>query len=231
MKSDELIEELLKTRMLEWSRPGRRADATPGPVVAISREPGCGGEAIAERLATELNLHLYSWEIVERIAKDTHVSAEVVATLDEKTRSELKDWLSAFHGDRTLSSYAYLESLKKVIFAIAAHGNAVILGRCSNFLIPSGRRIGLCLVAPFDLRIGHVMEEGGVSEEQARAYIAKLEAEHRLLIQEYFHADILDPSHYHLVINTALVEPGTIVQIVKKIIGMRAASSRPVALP
>jgi cytidylate kinase len=45
-----------------------------------------------------------------------------------------------------------------------------------------------------------------------------LEAEHRKLVKKYLQADIRDPIHYHLVINTALAKPDTIVQLVKTII-------------
>ena len=202
-------------------------EAQPGPVLAISREPGCGGDSIAERLSADLKLHLYSWEIVEQIAKDTHVSAQIVSTLDEKTRSELEDWIGAFQGDRGLSSYDYLESLKKVIFAIAAHGSAIILGRGSNFFLPTDKRIGLLLVAPLDVRIRNVMNELGCSKKRAQEHIVKLETERRQLVKKYFDADVHDATRYHLVVNTALVSPESIVRIVKGIIEDKTSSPSP----
>jgi len=227
MQSDELLDALIKERMREWLLADKRKEDQPGPVVTISREPGCGGESIAERLAAELKLHLYSWEIVEQVARDAHVSAQVVATLDEKTQSEMEDWLGAFQGNRRLSSYTYFETLKRVIFAIAAHGSAVILGRGSNFFLPAEKRIGLCLVAPLEARIRNVMNELGYSEKRAQEHIAKLETEHRQLIKKYFNADIQDPTRYHLVVNTALVGPESIVRIVKGIIETGASNHRP----
>ena len=218
MTSDELLQQLINERVAEWQVGDRRQEAQPGPVLAISREPGCGGESIAEMLSADLKLHLYSWEIVEQIAKDKHLSARVVSSLDEKTQSGLDDWLGAFQGDRRLSSYDYLESLKKVIFSIAAHGNAIILGRGSNFFLPLERRIGICLVAPLDVRIRNVMNELRCSDERAREHIVTLEAEHRKFVKMYFDGDIHDPTRFHLVVNTALVGPESIVRIVKGII-------------
>jgi len=66
MDSDELIERLLKVRAEEFLPHTRRKEAKPGPVVTVSREPGCGGRSIAERLSAELKLHLYSWEMSNR---------------------------------------------------------------------------------------------------------------------------------------------------------------------
>ncbi|MGA2175455.1 MAG: cytidylate kinase-like family protein [Verrucomicrobiota bacterium] len=218
MTNNNSIEEmrrLLQVRLQEWRLCEGQPQYRPKPVVAITEEPGCGGESVAERLCAELGFHLYSWELVEQIARDADVSTQLVSTLEAHPRSELEDWLAELEGDFNLSTQAYLKSLKKVLFAIAVHGNAVIVGRGSNFFLPPERKIGLCLTAPLDLRIKNTMKELGVSEKEARKHISRLEGEHRRLVKKYFQADIRDSTHYHLVVNTAVVKPETIVQIVK----------------
>ena len=215
MDSLDFMGGFLKAQIPAWRLQKEYLKSLVGPVITVSRQTGCDAEAIVQKIAKELGLALYSWEIVEQIAKDAHVSEQVVATLDEKDQSALNDWLAAFEGEHGLSSYSYLETLKKVVFTIAAHGNAVILGRGGNFLLPPGKRLGLLLVAPLDIRVRNTIEKLGLSEKQAREHIAKTEKEHRLLVKEYFLTDIRDATHYHITINTALVKPETIVEIVK----------------
>ncbi len=132
----EAVKRLMQARIYDWSHRKEKPQAQPGPVVTISREPGSGGESIAETLSAELQLHLYTWDIVEQIAKDEHVSTQVVSTLDEKARSEFEDWLADFQGTHNLSSYAYLHDLKRIIFTIASHGSALILGRGATSAFP-----------------------------------------------------------------------------------------------
>ena len=221
MTSDESLEalrRLMEARLYEWRQSERERPSRPGPVVTISREPGCRGESIAQKVAAELDFHLYTWEIVEQIAKDAHVSVQVVCSLDEKGRSELDDWLATFEGPHNLSADAYLNDLKKVIFAIASHGRAIVLGRGANFLLPPEKRIGVCFVAPLEVRIRNVMEDRGLSAKAAQEHIAKVEKEHRQLVKKHFQADIRDSAHYHLVINTALVKPEAIAGILKEVI-------------
>jgi cytidylate kinase len=218
MTKDDYIDgmrRLLAVRVEDWRLREAHPQPRPKPVVAITRQPGCGGDRIAEQLCTELGWHFYSWELVELIAKDAHVSALLISTLDEHLRSELDIWLAGLQGDQNLSSQTYVESLKRVLFAIAAHGSAVIVGRGCNFFLPPEKRIGLCFVAPLELRITNTMKERGLSEKDAQNHITKVEAEHRGLVKQYFQADMSDPTHYHLVVNTALVELATIVNIVK----------------
>ena len=218
------LDRFLDAQMETWCRrDAEKKSLLVGPVIAITREPGCGGESIARTLADELGLVLYDWEIVKQIAKDARVSEQVVATLDEKHRSELEEWLTDFAGGVGLSEYQYLQSLRKVLFTVAAHGNAIIVGRAANFLLPPEKKtLGLCLVAPLDVRVKNIMQKLHVSQEDARKNIASTEREHRLLVKQIGHADISDATHYHIVINTALVAAETIVRIVKEILRARS---------
>jgi cytidylate kinase len=224
MTTIDSLERFLEFQLQTWNRRDEEQKSKRvGPVIAITRQPGCDGESIAQTLAEELGLVLYDWKIVEEIAKDARVSEQVVATLDEKLRSKLSDWLDCFTGGPGLSSDHYMQSLRRVLFAVASHGNAVLLGRGANFLLPpETRTLGLCLVAPLDVRVENIMQKRRLSEKDAREHIARTEREHRLWVRKQGHADITDAINYHIVINTALVATETIVQIVKGIVSARS---------
>lgn len=223
------LEQFLKAELQKWGRRNdKQKNIWVGPVIAITREPGCDGESIARTLAKVFGLVLHDWDIIEQIAKDAHVSTQVVATLDKKVRSELDDWLTGFAGDASLSSYNYIQCLRKVLFTIATHGNAVILGRGANFLLPPEKRtLGLCLVAPLEARVKNIMQGLRLSREDALKHIARTEREQRLWVRKHCHADINDATLYHMVINTALVTTETIVQLVRKTISARSSGICP----
>ena len=216
--SIEELNRLLKVRIEEAVLREKDPDFRFKPVVTITREPGCEAENIARRLCSEFSLHLYDWELVEQIATDYQVSAQLVAALEKDPPSNFGDFLAELNPDYTLTADKYIGSLQRILVAIAVAGNAVIMGRGSNFFLPPSSKIGLCFVAPLDLRVKNIMKELGLAENAARKHISKLEAEHRKLVKKYLQADIRDPSQYHLVINTALVKADTIVQLVKTMI-------------
>ena len=220
MKNHNSIEELnrlLKVRLEEWSHQ-RHQEVRPKPLITITQEPGCGAEKIAERLSSELGLHLYDWELVEQIAKDEHVSAQLVSALEKNPPNGFADFLAELNPEYGLASDRYVASLKRILLAIAVTGNAVIMERGSNFFFPVEEKIGLCFVAPLQSRVAHVMKELGLKEKEARAHISKLETGYRKLVKKYLQADMSDPTQYHLVINTGLVKLDTIVQLVKTMI-------------
>src|SRR3974377_1144181 len=153
----EEMSRLIKARLDEWRLRGKDPQYRPKPVVAITREPGCGAESVAERLCSELGMHLFDWEVVEQIAQDARVSTELVSSIEKNPRSEFVDFggnlLSEFQKVYYFSSEEYLDSLKRVFLAIAVPGNAIIVGRGSNFFLPQDKKIGLCFVAPLSVRI------------------------------------------------------------------------------
>jgi cytidylate kinase len=223
MTTIDSVERFLEVQVQEWNRLGEKQKGNRrGPVITISREPGCDGDSIAKILAKKFDLVLYDWKIVEEIAKDAHVNEQAVATLDENIAFELADWLAGFGSGQSFSTDQYTQSLRKVLFTVATHGSAIIMGRGANFLLPTEKRtLGLRLVAPLSVRVKNIMRELGLSEESALTQIKQTENEQRQWVKKHTGADIDDPGFYHLVINTALVTPETIVQIVREILHAR----------
>jgi cytidylate kinase len=58
------------------------------------------------------------------------------------------------------------------------------------------------------------MKEFGLSYEEAQSRMVKTESDRRAFIRKYFHADIADPIHYDLVINTDLIDVETATKAV-----------------
>lgn len=214
------LERFIDVQLQDWGhRHGPQKSELAGPVVAITREPGSEGESIAKAISEEFGLVLYDWKIVEDIAKDSHVSQQVVATLEENFRPELDDWLEGFSAKPGLSSHQYMQSLRKVLFTVATHGNAVILGRGANFLLPQDRRtLGLRFVAPLETRVRNTMQALNLSHENALKQVAQTEKEQSQWVRTNCGARIDDASNYHMVINTAMVPPDKVLQIVRSIL-------------
>lgn len=215
MPSTDVVQQLVEEQLLRWNKAIAEKRTVPRPVITVSRQPGCNGGAIAAMLAKEFNLDLYSGKIVEEVAKSAKMSASVVATLDEKGRNFIDDWISIMEKDRNLWSYQYMDHLARVMGTIARHGQAVILGRGGSFLIEPAMQFRIRLVAPRDVRIKSVMKRFGVARKEAEQHISLVESERRSYILKYFNADINDPVNYDLVINTAFVRSGAILEMVK----------------
>lgn len=179
----------------------KKFNQTIRPVIAISRLPGSGGWFLAQKVAKDLKMDYWDRQIIEEVAKSAKVSKRMIKSLDEQDRSMLDDWIESL-GERNVWAYEFMEHLTKVISAIGAHGNAVIVGRGASYILPPEACLRVGVTAPLEVRVNNVAAFFKVSKEEARQRILTVESERVAFMKKYFNMDVLDPIHYDIVINT-----------------------------
>lgn len=195
----QMIEEQVRRwEILKKEKPAARIP----PVITLSREPGSGGKHVARAVAEKLGLDYFHQELINAMAENADTSTRVVRTLDERGLSMLEDWVSAAISDRHLWPDEVSRMLMKVIGTIGRHGNAIIVGRGANFVLPPENRFRVRIIAPLELRVNRVAEAYGLSKEEAKRRVLRTESDRRAFVRKYFHSDIRDPNNYDMVLNT-----------------------------
>ncbi|MBN2254186.1 MAG: cytidylate kinase-like family protein [Deltaproteobacteria bacterium] len=213
MTIERMIEEQARKWQQATDRRKKKQEPT-GPVITISREPGSEGHVLAKKIAEELKIDLFDREIIHQVSKSANMSERVVQSLDEKERSILDNWIQFLKTSRWFWGDEYVHHLTKVIGTIHEHGNAVILGRGANMVLPPEETLRLRFVAPFDVRIQNISKEQSISQEKAKQYIYKEESDRKAFVRKYFHTDIDDSVNYDMVINTHYLTHDQIINIV-----------------
>ncbi len=210
------LEKIIDEQVRKWEqqRAQERAKKIALPVITICREPGSGGMIVAERLAERLGLALFDREIIREMVKSAHVSTNLILTLDERAFTVLQDWIATLVYEKHLWPDQYLKHLVKVIGTIGKHGNAVILGRGANFILPPSDRLRVRIVAPLETRVRNVARDFGIPEEDARRRVLKTESDRRAFIKRYFYADICDSLNYDFVFNTGRLDIDVTVEAI-----------------
>ena len=201
------IEKIVEEQIQKWNvtRRKKEIDESVCQVVTISREPGSGGQIIAESLAEKFNLDLFHQRMIHRMAESTKVNKQVLETLDEKGLNVLDNWIASLVDAKHLWPDQYLKHLMKVILTISKHGRAVIVGRGANFILSPESRFRVRVIAPVEARIENISRDYAVSAKKAKRRMIKTESDRRAFIRKYFNADIGEPVNYDLVINTDTV--------------------------
>jgi cytidylate kinase len=176
---------------------------TGGPVITISREPGSGGSEIARRLSKALNMDLIGAQLIQHVADSAKMSRKVIESFDEKDVKFRDSLLASLFGESRPWPSEFLKHLTEVIGTIGAFGNAIIVGRGANFILPKDRTFRVRIVAPLEYRVNFFMEDRGYSKSQAEQYVIKTENDRKAFMRKHFNADVADPSHYDIIINTA----------------------------
>lgn len=195
-----------ETRREEWQRQTASSLQQPapklGPYISFSRELASGGAEISRRVAEKLGWQHYDREIIEAIAGKTHVREELVSRFDEQIQNAMETYLQNLLTKQLLDNTHYLHHLTQVLLGIAQYGNAVILGRGANFILPPEAGLRVRVVAPLELRCQRLMQWEGYDEKNAKLQIATQDKERRDFLQYHFRCKPEEPCAYDVVINT-----------------------------
>jgi cytidylate kinase len=211
---DLMVEEQLKKWKNETAER-KAVKARLGPVITVSREPGTGGSEIARTLSRDLKMDLVGAQIIQKIAESADISMKVVESLDEKETTIRDHWLSSLFKTRHLWPDQYLFHLTKVIGTFGRQGNIIIVGRGAQYILPPEDTFRLRFIAPMEVKIQNVMRYSDSTRQEAEKYVIKTDSDRRAYLRKYFNADVTDPSHYDMVINTGKLGIDTSVEAIK----------------
>ena len=182
------------------------------PFITISREAGAGAVTIGRLVAEELNQRshdandppwtVFDKNLVEKVLEDHDLPEKIKEFLPENTTFDLKDAAEELLGLHP-SNWTLVQDTTQTILRLAHLGNVILVGRGSNMAtenVPGG--LHLRVVAPVERRTNHALEFYKFDYKQAVEFVRKTDRARRRYVNRYFNADIDDPLHYHLVINT-----------------------------
>jgi len=172
-----------------------------GPYIAVSRETGAGGSAIAHRVAEKLAWDVLDKQIVDYLASRYQTPRSLVEFADEKQISWIEDTFSSWIENQQFTSATYTYRLAHLLLLAAYHGNVVIVGRGARFILPRARGVSVRILAPLDFRIEQVLLREGVSAKVARQMIEDSDRQREVFVKKHFRVDASDPHRYDLVIN------------------------------
>ena len=186
--------------------PDRAAAERPlGPVVTISRMAGCCSRDLAAPLAEHLGVQVWGRELVDRIASDVGLQRDVVERLDRGLVDSVEAWVRAMLGRRLFLRDDYALALARTIKTLAETGGAVLVGRGAGFILGDRADLRLRLVAGDRARQQHLQQRLGCDPAAARGHMQRTDAMRAAFVREYFQAEVDDPRHYDLVLNTERV--------------------------
>jgi len=222
------IDQFVKQQVKKWESQFRakkgKAD-TQMPVITVAMEPGSGGSIIAQRIAERLEFDYFHRDIVEKIAKTTKIRGRVINTLEKERLTGVKDFISSLVEEQYIHPDTYINHLLPVISTIAKHGRAVIVGRGANFILPAEDIFSVRVIAPLKKRIREVALTHRATTEQAKRRVIQRESRRKAFIRNTFHADISDPNHYDLTINTGKMSIESAVEAVIGAVKVRLGDS------
>jgi len=172
--------------------------------IALSREAGTQGNAVAQEVASRLGWTVFDRELLEKIAQEMGVRTSLLETIDEKRIGWLEESIQEFMSVPRVATSAYSRHLIQTMLALGAHGECVIVGRGASFLLPQESTLRVRLVAPLDHRITAKSQQLGIPREKAAACIEQTDRDRLEFVRDLLQKDATDPRNYDLMLNTSI---------------------------
>jgi len=197
----ERLTEALARASTHWA--ARRNKPQPGTTIAISREVGAGGSSMARELGRRLEWPVYDHELLELIAREMHVRASLLESVDEKHKSWLQECVEAFSAIPYASENAFVMALIETVLLLAAHGECVIVGRGAAHILSAAKTLRVRLIAQREDRVERMSLAWNVPQPEALRRLEVAERERLRFVKDHFHKNVADPVGYDLVLNTS----------------------------
>lgn len=207
------INRLRQQRVGELKLP--RASPRPRPfTIAVSREAGAGGQAIALELGRRTGWTVYDRNLLDEISRQADLRKELLETVDEKYKSWVVECLEALHGAPVISQAEYQKHLVQVLRSLASHGECIIVGRGATAVLPTETTLRVRLVAPLARRVARVAGERALSQLEAARYVREADDQRTQFVQECFHHNPSEAEEYDLVLNSARYSDGRCAELI-----------------
>ena len=199
--------------LIELSRRNQRMHLVTGkalerPSITISREFGCEGTKVAEKVQALLQEKTgATWGILDRatldrVASNRELSNEIFKNLGEKN-SFLDEMMSTILTQWT-SDKDYYQLLCNQIVPFAKGGNVIIIGVGAGVLtqnMPNCHKFRI--VAPMEYKIKSFAERHHMAEDEAERLIVKQQKQRTAFIKDFLNRDVTDVSLYDVIFNKA----------------------------
>ncbi len=194
-------------------------------IITIGRQFGSGGREIGEKLAQKLNYTFYDKNLIILAAEKGGMSQEVLTNADEKAANP---WLYAAMSqtgqaniNTSFSTNDTLFTLQsQVIKEIAKTENAVIVGRCSDYILRNEdvELLNVFIYAPTEARVKRITKRAQVTEQQALQLIKKTDKQRKCYYDFYTDKKWASHSSYDLNLDSSRFGIDKAVEIIAKAI-------------
>ena len=180
---------------------GSRDDTSLMPCITLSRQYGSRGAELGQLLAQKSGFAFWDQAIVNALSKRAGVDEQMVATLDENTRTSMDVFIDTILRGRSYSEGEYLRQLMRFVHTLGKHGESIIVGRGAQYILDESSALHVRVISPFSKRVRQLAKRKDISERAAAAEIERVGKERIAFIERQYGRDISETSAYDLVVN------------------------------
>lgn len=179
-------------------------------LITIGRSFGSGGGHIGHAIAQKLGIPFYDNELISKVAEESGYSKNLFADKEEKhslfsvssffASGRLGYFDSGYVNDNVLFGIQ-----SEVIRKIADKGDALIIGRCADYILRERKCLNVFIDAPEEFRIKQLMKSEGLSEEEAEKLMRRKDRTRETYYNYYTFGSWGQAAGYHLCVDSSVL--------------------------
>jgi hypothetical protein len=218
--NDRLVNKQLRLWNARCRASNKKADDLPGfRFLTVAKDEGSLGTEILEELSRQLDWHVFDEEIIGYIAQNSHVSENLVRSLDQISENNIQEIVERFFKTieaDTFGADEYREGLLVTFACLAKQGSAILVGRGANFALHNEMYgLKVRLTASPEVRIHRLAEKWNIPSEEARRRMQEVDERRRKFIYHYYWHDYDDWKFYDAVYSTDRTPVQNVVPSIK----------------
>ncbi len=188
-------------------------------VITINRELGSGGRTVGEKLAERLGVPFYDKALIKALEEKYNLTVEEIERLKGRNHSWWADFKRVVSIGHALSNMQYYEintafapdilttaemfkAEVEILKGMAEEESCVIAGRTGFHVFRDHpNHLSILIKAPLEQRILRLTAKRGISSEEAKAIIEKVDAQRENYVQKYTGTSRYSTHNYDLVIS------------------------------
>jgi cytidylate kinase len=174
-----------------------------GLTVAVSREAGARGTTLARKVGELLGWQVYDQDLLDYLQMNDTEREQLLADIPDSARAWADTHLAHLQRAGKLDADGTAAGLYRLLFAVAARGDAVIVGRAAGHLLPVESTLHVRVVAPVESRVGYIAQTLRLTRDEAAAEVRRRDERRAHFVARTVFRDAADVSGYDLVVNPA----------------------------
>ena len=205
-------------------------------VITINRELGSGGRTVGRKLAEKLGVAFYDKALIKALQEKFNLTVEEIERLKGQKKSWWDDVKRVWQigpgansnfflpqkgsGVDLLDTKEIFEAETLILQDIALHESCVVAGRSGFFVFRAHpNHLNIFIQASMPFRIARVVRKQGISEDEARKIIEKVDKMRENYVKKYTKSSRYDTRNYDLVISADGKTEDEIVALIMQYIG------------
>ncbi len=179
-------------------------------IINIGRSFGSGGGKVAVAVGTRLGIPVYDNALISQVAEESGYSKGLFEKGEEKrSLFSMSSFFSSGRLSYSDSGYVNDNVLFKiqseVIRNIAEKGDAIIIGRCSDYILRDLPCLDVFVCAPMEFRIKRLMENEGLDADEAEALMRRKDRTRETYYNYYTFGAWGVASNYDLCVDSSIL--------------------------